>query len=388
MKLTYKLPALLLTVCLLASVAGGTALAADTAKTAETAAEEDLYTERDLAQEADLENAEAVTVSSGENVTITKEGVYVLRGSAENATVIVAADDTAKVQLVLDGLSITNSDFPCIYVKQADKTFITLSGSSSLTVTGAFRADGSTNTDGVIFSKDDLTLNGTGSLRISSSDNGIVCKDDLKITGGTFEITTAAKGVEAKDSIRICGGDLTVTPGTNGIQCSNDDEQDLGWIVISGGKIRIKAGNDGVKASSLLRIDGGTLELTAAEGLEATCVMLNGGEITISATDDGINASQKSSAYSSPAVIINGGTLTISMGSGDTDGVDSNGSITMNGGYVSITANSAMDYETTGTFNGGTLIVNGTQINYIPNQMMGGGMGGRGGFGGGGGGRR
>ena len=112
-------------------------------------------------------------------------------------------------------------------------------------------------------------------------------------------------------------------------------------------------------------------------------MQINGGTINISASDDGINASNKSSAYD---VIIefNGGYTTIVMGQGDTDGVDANGSIYVNGGTIDVTAQmSSFDYDGSAQFNGGTIIVNGEEVSEIPVSMMGGGMmGGRGGMGG------
>ena len=108
-----------------------------------------------------------------------QEGLFYPPDPGEkNASIIVNAGDEDKVQIVLDGVSITNESTPCIYVKSADKVFVTTTDSeNTLTVTGSFTADGDTNTDAVIFSKDDLVLNGVGTLTISSTDNGIAGKD-------------------------------------------------------------------------------------------------------------------------------------------------------------------------------------------------------------------
>lgn len=347
----------------------------------------ELFTERDLTQTADLSEAKAYTVKDGQDIHITSGGVYVLSGSASDVTVYVEADDSDKVQLVLDGVSITNADFPCIYVKTADKVFVTtVKGSeNSLAVTGTFTADGDTNTDGVIFSKADLTLNGLGTLTVYSSDNGIVGKDDLKITGGTYNITASSKTIEANDSIRIADGTFSLTAGSDGLHAENSDDDSQGYVYIGGGSFTIQAGDDGIHATSLAQIDGGTFTISAAEGIEATYIQINGGTISIQSWDDGINAARKSSAYT-PTVEINGGDITIVMGSGDTDGVDSNGNIIINGGTINVTGNSSFDYDGSAQYNGGTIIVNGQQVTTIPNQMMGG--GGMGGFGGGRGGRR
>ena len=352
----------------------------------------DLFSSRDLEQTADLSEAKTVTVSDGETCTIKTEGVYVIKGSASNAQILVTAGDEDKVQLVLDGVSITNVSTPCIYVQSADKVFVTTTDSeNTLTVSGTFTADGDTNTDAVIFSRDDLVMNGTGTLNINSSDNGISSKDDLKVTGGTINITCTSDALEANDSILIADGTINITSDKDGLHAENDEDSTVGYVYIAGGKLTVKAGDDAIHATTIAQIDGGTVNLTGAEGIEGTYIQINDGEISISASDDGINAGQKSN-ITTPTVEVNGGTITIVMGSGDTDGVDSNGNLILNGGTLDITAQSPFDYDGTAQNNGTTLIVNGTETDSITNQMMGGhggmgggmdgGMGGHGGMGG------
>lgn len=338
----------------------------------------DLFTDRDLAQTADLSEAEYITVTDGQDIRITEAGVYVLSGTAANATVYVEAADDAKVQLVLQGLQMTNTDFPCIYVVSADKVFITTAADSSLAVTGSFRADGSTNTDGVIFSKQDLTMNGTAVLTITSTENGVVCKDDLKITGGTYVITANSKAFEANDSIRVAGGTFTLRAGTDGLHAENSDDNSKGYVWIGGGSLNIISGDDGIHATSTVQIDDGEITISAAEGIEGTYVQVNGGTVNIAASDDGINAGQKTNGVE-VAIEFNGGTVNVAMGAGDTDGIDSNGNLYINGGVISVTGNSTFDYDGTVSFTGGTVYINGQQTSSIPNQMMGGGRGGRGG---------
>ena len=342
------------------------------------------FFERDLIQTADLTGAVSYTVSDGHDIRITSAGTYVLTGTANNATVIVEAGKDDKVQLVLDGVSVTNTDFPAIYVKSADKVFVTTIGDSSLSVTGTFRADGSTNTDGAIFSKADLTLNGTASLTILSACNGVVGKDDIRITGGTYRITASSKAIEANDSIRIAGGTLDLTAGTDGLHAENEEDGEKGYVYISGGSLAIDARDDGVHGTSVVQIDSGSLDIRAAEGIEGTYVQINGGTISIQSSDDGINAGRKSGAYT-PLIEINEGDITIVMGGGDTDGIDANGNVVVNGGTIRVTGNSTFDYDGNAQYNGGTIIVNGQQVSSIPNSMMGGGRGGWGGHGGGGG---
>ena len=361
------------------TLSSGTALASGTVAAGTPIYDQsELFSDRDLQQTADLTEAVTYAVADGQDITITEAGVYVLTGKAKDVTVYVAADKEDKVQLVLDGLAITNGDAPAIYVKSADKVFVTTAGDSALAVTGAFSSDGDTHTDGVIFSKSDLVLNGTATLTVTSSENGIVGKDDLKITGGTYLVSAQSKAIEANDSIRIADGVFELTAGTDGLHAENDDDDTTGYIYLGGGTFTIQAGDDGLHATAVIQVDDGQLTIAAAEGIEATYVQLNGGTIAISSWDDGINAAQKSKAYRA-TVEINGGDITIAMGAGDTDGVDSNGDILINGGTVSVTGNSTFDYDGTGTITGGTVIVNGQQVTTLPNQMM----GGRGGFGGG-----
>ncbi|MBO4414996.1 MAG: carbohydrate-binding domain-containing protein [Lachnospiraceae bacterium] len=353
----------------------------------------DIFSKRDLNQEPDLTDAETVEVQDDQVITITEAGIFVISGKASNCTIKVEADKDDKVQLVLDGVSISNDDFPAIYVVSADKCFITTTDSeNSLTVTGKFTSDGDTKTDAVIFSKDDLVLNGTGTLNITSAyGNGISGKDDIKVTGGTYNIKSAEDAIEANDSIAVCDGSFTINTSKDGLHAENDDDDTTGWIFISGGTFSINATSDAIQATSYVQIDGGVFEITAREGIEATFVQVNDGQISITASDDGINASNKSSAYSVPVVEINGGSTTIVMGQGDTDAIDANGNIYVNGGTIDITATvSSFDYDGTAEFNGGTIIINGSEVDSIPQSMMGGfggpgnvgGFGGRGGFGG------
>lgn len=344
----------------------------------------DLFSNRDLAQTVDLSEAVQIQASDDSTFTITEEGVYVLSGSAKNYTLKVEADQEAKVQIVLNGVTVTNESTPAIYVVSADKCFVTTAENTenTLSTTGTFISDSDTNTDAVIYSKEDIVLNGLGTLTISSANgNGVAGKDDIKITGGTYYITSALDSIEAKDFIAMCGGTLNITSSKDGLHCEDSDDDTIGWIYIYNGSLNITASADGIQGTSAVQIDGGTLNIIASEGIEATYVQINSGIINITASDDGINASNKSSAYQTPTIEFNGGDITIAVGQGDTDAVDANGDIIVNGGTINITAQmSSFDYDGTAQYNGGTIIINGTQVDSIPQSMMGGGnpQGGRG----------
>ena len=346
-----------------------------------------LFSNRDLEQNPDLSDAKSLTVSDGQTLNITEEGTYVISGTASNCTIKVEVDKESKVQLVLNGVNITNESSPAIYVVSADKCFITSQGENSLSVTGSFKADGDTNTDAVIFSKDDIVFNGTGTLTINSSDNGISGKDDIKFTGGTYNITSVNDSIEAKDSISVYNGTFNINSSKDAFHSEDSDDNSKGTLYIADGTFNITVTSDGLQANTAVQIDGGTFDITAREGIESTYIQINGGTVTITATDDGINGSDKSNVYSKPMVEITGGNVTVTVSGNDVDGIDSNGDITISGGTVNITYPGqppcdSFDCDGTATYTGGTLIINGEQVDSIPQsaRMGGGMMGGRGGM--------
>ena len=204
----------------------------------------------------------------GSTITITQEGTYVLSGNLSDGQIVVDAD-AAKVQLVLNGVDITKKSSSAIYVKSADKVFVTLADGTEnkLTTSGTFETDDDNNIDAVIFSKEDITLNGKGSLTVSTEDgNGITSKDDLKITSGTYNITASGHGLEGKDSVRIADGTITITAGKDGIHSDNTEDAGKGFVYISGGKLDITSTGDGIDASNVVQVDDGEVNIVAGGG--------------------------------------------------------------------------------------------------------------------------
>ena len=195
-------------------------------------------------------------------------------------------------------------------------------------------------------------------------------------------MTAANTAVKAPDSILACDGVYKLTAGSDGLHAEDNDDDSAGSILIQGGSFTVKAGDDGVHATTAVTVNGGTLSIEAAEGVEATQVIVNDGELSITAADDGINAGRKSKSLN-VKIEINGGKVTIAMGAGDTDGIDSNGDLIITGGVIDITGQSPFDYDGSCTYTGGTIIVNGQETDAVTNQMMGGPMGHMGGQGGG-----
>ena len=241
----------------------------------------DMFTERDLAGTYEESGAVYVTLSddgitgetdgvaiNGQTMTITAEGTYIFSGTLSEGQIVVDADN-AKVQIVFDNVDITCASSAAVYVKSAEKVFVTLAEGSQNTLrnTDEYVAIDDNNIDAVIFAKSDLTLNGTGSLTIISAEgHGIVSKDDLKITGGTYDITAAGHALSGKDSVRIADGTFILTAEKDGIHAENADDEEKGYIYIADGDFTITSDGDGMDASNIVQIEDGTLDITAGGG--------------------------------------------------------------------------------------------------------------------------
>lgn len=355
----------------------------------------DMFTKRDLAGNYDESEAVKITLSgktaacNSSNVqiedgvvTIKAAGVYVLSGTFTDGTIVVDAGDDDKVQLVLDGVSITAADYAAIYAKNADKVFVTLAegAGNSLMVSGDYVQTDDNNVDAVIFAKCDLTLNGTGSLTVKdNTGHGIVSKDDLVVTGGTYTIYSQDHCLNGKDSVRIADGTFNLSCDEDGIHAGNDDQQD-GYVYIEGGDINISVGDDAIHAEGLLIITGGDIDVSkSCEGVEGGKILVTGGDIDVISRDDGFNAAGGSSgsgdnhdgfgggpgmggvdmdADNDAYILITGGTININANG---DGIDSNGCIGITGGSVHVlgpsdNGNGAMDYGICAAITGGEIV--------------------------------
>lgn len=366
-------------------------------------------------------------------VTITEAGTYVLSGELSDGRIVVDTDKDAEVELVLNGVTLTCSNYAPIKIVKAGTATITLADGNENTLNDGATydlEDEDDNTDAVIFSKDDLVLQGGGTLYINGAyKHGIVCKDNLEIKDGTYIIEAVEDGINANDS-----------------------------LTVNGGIFHISAGDDGMHVDEIFTVNNGDITVAESyEGLEGHQIVINNGTITITSSDDGINSNSGSNSSSDTdnaqadvqtdaqaetgqqsgnppempdgttpggngempempdgttpgangeiqnsgmpgagggmidmdadedsLLQINGGTITINAGG---DGLDSNGVLEVNGGtvYVSGAANNgdgALDYGISASITGGTVIAAGfsgmaegfgsdsTQLSYLYNASQ------------------
>ena len=308
-------------------------------------------------------NDSSVSVQDG-MITISKEGVYIVSGTLKDGMIIVDSGDLSKTQIVLNQADITAKSSAAVYVKSADKVFLTcMKGTeNTLTNSGGFEPLDDTDIGGTVFSKQDLTLNGEGSLTIvSPSGHGIVAKDDLMITGGSYNVQSASHGVSANDSVRFTNSNMTIDAGKDGIHSENNEDDSLGYVYIKSGSLNIEAEGDGISAASDLQIDDGVFNVSAGGGIKnatqknsadydkfggffsqnttesaddsvsmkglkaGRSLLINNGEIVVDSADDAI--------HSNGTVVINRGSLTVKTGD---DGVHAGGNLNICGGSLKI----------------------------------------------------
>lgn len=305
---------------------------------------------------------------SGSTITITEEAVYVITGTLDDGMIVVDAPDSAKLQLVLEDADIHSETSAPLYILEADKVFVTLAEGSENTLSngGTFTAVDENQIDAALFSKQDLSLNGSGSLTVlSPAGHGIVSKDDLVITGGTYTVTSADHGLDANDSIRITGETLlTVDAGKDGIHAENNDDASLGFVYVSGGTMEIEAEGDGISAGSYLQIENGTFDLLTGGGSENSTKessdswgRFGGGrgqeETAASETETDDGSTSMKGVKAAGSIRIAGGSFTIDSAD---DSVHSDQSLTVNGGIFTVASgDDAFHAEETLTVTDGTM---------------------------------
>ncbi|MGE0087162.1 MAG: carbohydrate-binding domain-containing protein [Desulfococcaceae bacterium] len=304
--------------------------------------------------------------AEGSTLIITSAGIYRISGSLTDGQIIVNTEDAKSVNLILNGVSIHNSKSAPVYIVNAEETNIVLADNTENYISdGAAYVFENAETDepnAVVFSKDDLTISGSGSLTVDASYNdGIASKDDLVISEGTITVNSADDGIRGKNSLVIEDGIITVTAKGDGLKSDNDEDTAEGYISIENGEIQVTSGGDAITAQTNVTISDGELVLSSgggssktvsadasAKGIKAgVSVTIEDGVFAISSADDAI--------HSNGSITISSGVFSISSGD---DGIHADSSIEINNGDIVI----AKSYE---GIESAVITVNGGDISIV-----------------------
>ena len=205
---------------------------------------------------------EEKTIELSDSLTITSPGVYTLTGKINGNVTI---NTSGNVKLILNGVTITSENGPAIYVKNADNVIISTKEGTTNTLSDSQTYSGfDDDVEGAIFSKDDLVLEGSGTLILNGNKgDALVSKDDLLINNGTYIINATDDGIRGKDSVYIKDGDFTITSICDAIKSTNETDNTKGYVKIDGGIFNITTTSSnasdsaiGIKAENIILING------------------------------------------------------------------------------------------------------------------------------------
>ena len=357
------------------------------------------------------ENSVSVSNANGESytsnktsLTISKAGVYRLSGTCKNGPIVVDARASGST-LILDNFNfVSNSDSTPFVFNGSTNLFLV--GDNKITCTSENLAESAISLgEGV-----NLSIDGTNSLTITGFPTGISGLQDFvgdsqapsfHMKNGFLNCYTSGSAISV-ENVKFSGGNLVSNNAEMGIYCKNLNISngsslalnckvnciDAENIDITGGTIGLRSDNEnGLNASNNINISGDShvyvdsgdkaihadnelkigdnngsnprIDISnVEEGLEAAKIYLYSGVGNITSKDDGINAANKKLGNYDFSIEINGGTWNINA---EGDGLDSNGSITMNDGVVNVFGsesndNAAVDYETNFTVNDGKIL--------------------------------
>lgn len=284
----------------------------------------------------------------GSTITIQKAGTYLLSGTLTDGNIIVDSDDKENVRLIFNGVEISNSTTTPLYIKNAEKTIVTLVDGTENTLSDGenYILDDESNNEpnGTIFSKDDLVINGLGSLTINANYNhGIQSKNLLKIISGNIDIISNGDSIIGKDGVIVKEAVINIESQEDGIKATKVEEN-KGYIYLDNPEIIIKAKKDGIQAVTCLYVKDGKYNIETGEtnensqsnsdtsidysrkGMKAGVdITIENGEYTIDSEDDGI--------HSNNSITVNAGTVNIAS---KDDGVHADTEFTINNGDIKV----------------------------------------------------
>lgn len=319
-------------------------------------------------------------ISVNENIiTISKGGDFTVTGTLEDGQIVIDTEEKAKLRL--SGMSLTNTKGAAIYIKNADKAYITVTENTENYLTdGEEYTSGDENEKACITARDNLEFKGNGTLTVNGNYNhgidgsdsieigngnitvnakndGIHANDTLEITGGTVNINAEGDGLQADEIVDITGGEINVTT-TGEVQASESfgggmfrptgdptqmteeerqsmrEEMESQFEQYQAEEMESDNSEDvtskGIKADWLLDISGGIVNVNSTDHAIhcASDINIKGGDITLtSQVKKGISAHGN--------VVIDDGIIDIKK---STEGIESKQILTINGGDINIEA--------------------------------------------------
>lgn len=324
--------------------------------------------------ESDNVSIEGSGASNSDGViTINKAGNYSISGTLNNGKIIVDTDKNSVVKILLNGVNITSNDSSPIFVKGAKKCILTLKEGTESTLEDAssytYENSDEDEPRATIFSKQDLIINGKGTLKLKANYNDAISSNDaLRIFDTNIEINSVDDGIRGKDYVYIKNSNIKVEASGDGIKSTNTNSEDVGYVIITDSTVNITSGTDGIDAKGSIYINGGKFNIVtggsssnsqdkdtwgkwdknefgkdnmkpqdpessndstdtpSAKGIKsATNILIDSGEFNIDSSDDSI--------HSNNTIKIENGTYEISSGD---DGIHADSVLTINDGSINI----------------------------------------------------
>ena len=205
---------------------------------------------------------------SGNIITIKAPGDYVLTGTLYDGQIKIDSDAAENVHLIMNDVHISCKTSSAIYADSADKLIITLPEGTDNSLADADEYFNDDKAKACLYSKCDLTINGTGTLHITGNyNNAVSCKDDIKIAGGDLYIYAKNNGIKGNDSVSVFGGSIRVTAGSDAVKSDNDENPEKGFIYIENGELALTAGDDVFQCPTAFCMTGGAMNARCYDDL-------------------------------------------------------------------------------------------------------------------------
>ena len=213
----------------------------------------------------------------GSSFVITRGGTYELRGDLSNGQIKVAVGKEADVELVMNNFTASCNTSAPLYIESANKATVYLAAGSVNTLTDAtqylFPSANVDKPNACLYSSDDLTIKGTGTLNVTGRyNNGIGCKNDLRIKECTLNVIAPNNILKGNDSVEIEGAVVKLSGGEDAIKADTTDRTDKGYILImAGSKVEVNCTDDAIQSTMSITVEAGATVTGTCGGDPLNC---------------------------------------------------------------------------------------------------------------------